>query len=142
MPVPWDLALENDLVVCFDQVQQFLYGKGFAQHVYAWEAGAYLFELAFTRGGYDDDWEGLRGDSAVEVVDDCRTGQHAWKQEVNNHQVVRRWFVLVSSPEGVFYSSPGATIADGLAKVHVARTYWYCAACIKLISLVVPPPAR
>ncbi len=189
MPVPWDLALENDLVVCFDQVQQFLYGKGFAQHVYAWEAGAYLFELAFTRGGYDDDWEGLRGDSAVEVVDDCRTGQHAWKQEVNNHQVVRRWFVLiaveeesfhkrmtedmwvdlvpgdlqrgcqvvaddvvvleqsdlhpvVSSPEGVFYSSPGATIADGLAKVNVARTYWYCAACIKLISLVVPPPAR
>ena len=154
--------------VCFDQVQQFLYSKGFAQHVYPWEAGAYLFELAFTRCRYDDDWERLRGNSTVEVVDDGRTGQHARKQEVNDHQIVGRRFVLIAIEEeplhervtedmridlvpgnlqrscqvvaddvvvleqsdlhqvisspGVLYSSPGATIADGLVKVNVART--------------------
>src|SRR6266566_2563100 len=85
--------------VCFDQVQQFLYSKGFAQHVYPWEAGAYLFELAFTRCRYDDDWERLRGNSTVEVVDDGRTGQHARKQEVNDHQIVGRRFVLIAIEE-------------------------------------------
>src|SRR6266699_958595 len=103
MPVPWDLALENDLVVCFDQVQQFLYGKGLAQHVHAWVARAYFFELAFTRGGYDDDWEGLRGDSTVEVVDDGRAGQHAGKQKVDDHQVIGRWFVLIAVEEESFH---------------------------------------
>src|SRR5713226_5611272 len=67
--------------------------------MHPWEAGAYLFELAFTRRGYDDDWEGLRGNSTVEIVDDGRAGQHARKQEVNDHQVVGRRFVLIAVEE-------------------------------------------
>src|SRR6266568_3625197 len=95
--------------VCFDQVQQFLCCKGSAQHVYPWEAGEYLFELAFTRCRYDDDWERLRGNSTVEVVDD---GMVVLEQsDLHPDDFLSRGF----------YSLPGLTIADRPVKVNAAR---------------------